>query len=275
MSDRKAARQASAIHPFVDVAGPIGLAHRGGGREAAENSLSAFRNAAALGFNYFETDVRATSDGKVMIFHDAELSRVTDRVGRISALPYSEVKRAKIGNVDKIMRLDDLLDEFPEAFLNIDVKDDHSIEPFIKLIKRRKAQQRICVATFSASRLRRLRAELGSEVASSLAPPEVAGLIAYSRLGPLAGLAGITFPKSAACVQVPISKGGVRIITRSFISAAHRRNLKVHVWTINDEQVMRSLLDMGVDGIVTDRPTVLARVLRSYERKALAATPSK
>ena len=90
-------------HPFVSTPSPIGLAHRGGGREAPENSLTAFRNAADIGFEYFETDVRATSDGKVMVFHDANLNRVTDRVGRISALPYSEVRRAKVGGSDRVL----------------------------------------------------------------------------------------------------------------------------------------------------------------------------
>lgn len=262
------------LHPFVDVSGPIGLAHRGGGREAAENSLSAFRNAAELGFTHFETDIRATADGKVMVFHDANLNRVTDRVGRISALPYAEVKRAKIGGGDRIMRLDDLLDEFPDKFINIDVKDDHTIDSFVTLVRRRKVQERICIATFSATRLRRLRAALGDSVASSLAPPEVGSLMAYSRMGPFSRLATVALPKQAACVQVPVSRGGVSIVNKGFVAAAHRRNLKVHVWTINDEATMRRLLDLGVDGIVTDRPTILARVLRSYQRPALeSATP--
>ena len=101
-------------HPFVATPSPIGLAHRGGGREAPENSLTPFRNAADIVFEYFETDVRATSDGKVMVFHDANLNRVTDRVGRISALPYSEVRRAKVGGSDRVLKLEELREEFDD-----------------------------------------------------------------------------------------------------------------------------------------------------------------
>jgi glycerophosphoryl diester phosphodiesterase len=135
-------------HPFIAEQGPIGLAHRGGGREAPENSLSAFRNAQRLGFRYFETDVRATADGKVMVFHDGTLNRVTGRVGRISSLPYSEVRRAKIGGVDQILRLEELFEEFPDTFINIDVKDDHTVEPFLAMMKDSRHCDRVCVASF-------------------------------------------------------------------------------------------------------------------------------
>ncbi|MGV1036314.1 MAG: glycerophosphodiester phosphodiesterase [Candidatus Nanopelagicales bacterium] len=249
-------------HPFVLAPHPVALAHRGGGREAPENSLTAFRNATALGLRYLETDVRATSDGRVMVFHDATLNRVTDRVGRIRALPYSEVRRAKIGGADNVMLLEELLEEFPEARINIDVKDDHTLTPFVEAIRRTNTGDRICIASFSGSRLRAARVALGPTVATSLAPPEVAGLVAASRLGPLARLASFALPSNAACVQVPVRQGRVPIVTHSFISEAHRRGLAVHVWTINDEPTMNRLLDMGVDGLVTDRPTLLRSVLQ-------------
>lgn len=251
-------------HPYFGNTSPIGLAHRGGGREAPENSLTAFRNAARVGFHYFETDVRATSDGRVMVFHDASLNRVTDRVGRISALPFSEVRKARISGVDQIMRIEELLEEFPDKNINIDIKDDHTVQPFIRAAKRTKALDRICVASFSGSRLRAVRKGLGPSVASSLAPPEVASLIAASRLGPLARVANLGLPKSAGCVQVPIKQTGVPILTPAFIKAAHARNLQVHVWTIDSERKMRELLAMGVDGIVTDRPTLLSGILNDH-----------
>mgnify|MGYP000845365246 FL=1 len=248
-------------HPFVSTPSPIGLAHRGGGREAPENSLTAFRNAADIGFEYFETDVRATSDGKVMVFHDANLNRVTDRVGRISALPYSEVRRAKVGGSDRVLRLEELLEEFDDKYINIDVKDDHTVEPFVRLIKQKKVGDRICVGSFSALRVRAIRSALGNSAASSLTPPEVATLMAASRMGPFSRFAEIGLPSNAQCVQVPVSQSGVPIITRSFVQTAHRRGLVVHAWTIDDEPTMVRLLEMGVDGIVTDRPTLLQSVL--------------
>lgn len=248
-------------HPFLAAPGPIGLAHRGGGREAPENSLTAFRNAARLGFQYFETDVRATADGTVMVFHDATLNRVTGRVGRISALPYSEVRRAKIGGVDQILRLEELFEEFPDTFINIDVKDDQTVEPFLAIMRNSSYADRVCVASFGTSRLRAIRSHLGSSVATALTPPEVAALIASSRLGPFARVSNLALSSRAQCVQVPVAQGGVPIVTQRFVDTAHRRGLVVHVWTIDDEMQMQRLLDLGVDGIVTDRPTVLNRVL--------------
>lgn len=264
----------SVPHPFSSVVGPIGLAHRGGGREAPENSLTAFRNAARIGFTHFETDVRATSDGKVMVFHDANLNRVTDRVGRISALPFSDVRRAKIGGVDRVMRLEELMEEFPDKYVNIDVKDDHTVDPFVRIVKQKQFADRICVGSFSALRVRALRSALGSTAASALTAPEVASLMAASRVGPFRRFVEIALPKNAQCVQVPMSQSGVPIVTKSFIRTAHKRGLVVHVWTINDEPTMARLLDMGVDGIVTDRPTVLQGLIDSgrWKRHELAGS---
>lgn len=251
------------LHPFLSGGYPVAMAHRGGAREAPENSLTAFRNAARLGFRYFELDVRATSDGEVMVFHDASLNRVTDGVGRISALPYSEVRKARVSGRDRVMRLQDLLEEFPEIRMNIDVKDDHTVEPFTGLIERLGAANRICIASFSALRLKSLRTRLGATAASSLTPPEVAALMVAARLGPLARLANVALPSSAQCVQIPISQNRIPITTSNLVQAAHERGLQVHVWTIDDAELMHFLFDMGVDGIVTDRPTVLREVLRA------------
>jgi len=196
-----------------------------------------------------------------MVFHDATLNRITGRVGRISALPYSEVRRAKIGGVDQILRLEELFDEFPDAFINIDVKDDHTVEPFLAMMKNSPYAGRVCVASFGTSRLRAIRRELGGAVATALTPPEVAALVASSRLGPLARVSNLALSTRAQCVQVPVSQGGVPIVTKRLVESAHRRGLVVHVWTVDDAEEMERLLDLGVDGIVTDRPTVLNGVL--------------
>lgn len=250
------------IHPFVANQHPAAIAHRGGGREWPENSVSAFTNVTDLGYRYVETDVRATSDGQVMVFHDATLNRVTDRVGRISALPYSEVRKARISGRDRVMTLEELFTKFPDTFVNIDVKDDHTLEPLLRLINRMDVLNRICLGSFSAMRLRTVRSRLGSAAATSLTAPEVASLVAASQLGPFARIAELALPDVANCVQVPIRQTGIPIITPRFVSAAHRRGLAVHAWTIDDEPTMHRLLDMGVDGIMTDRPTLLRSVLR-------------
>lgn len=247
-------------HPFVSAGRPLAFAHRGGAREHPENSMTAFRRAADLGFRYFETDVRATADGVVMVFHDSTLGRVTDRFGRISELPFEEVTKALIAGREPIIRLEELLAAFPEARFNIDIKDDHTLGPFADLVERMDVLDRVCVASFSGMRMRTIRRRW-PEVATSLALPEVASLLAASRLGPLAGIAGRGVPSQAAAVQVPPSSRGIRIVTPAFISAAHDRDLAVHVWTIDSAAEMHELLDLGVDGIITDRPTTLRDVM--------------
>lgn len=250
----------SARHPFVATEHPIAFAHRGGARENSENSLTAFQRAADLGFQYFETDIRATADGVVMVFHDAALNRVTDGVGRISALPYDEVRKARIAGRDNVMRLEELLAAFPEARFNIDVKDDHTVRPFLELVERLDVRDRICVASFSGLRLRAVRHRF-PEMATSLAPPEIASLLAVSRFANMRGILGRGVPRHAAAAQVPMGTRGIPIVTPAFIAAAHDRGLAVHVWTIDEADQMNRLLDLGVDGIITDRPTTLREVL--------------
>lgn len=255
-----AAPVASRRHPFVDTDLPIALAHRGGARENSENSMTAFQRAFDLGFRYFETDIRATADGVVMVFHDATLNRVTDRVGRISALPYDEVRRALIAGRDPVVRLEDLLAAFPGAYLNVDIKDDHTFGPFADVVDRLGVLDRLCIASFSPIRIRAARRRW-PEAATSLSPPEVLSLMAAARMGPVAGLINRAIPAGAVVAQVPASSRGIAVVTPAFVAAAHDRGLAVHVWTVDDASAMHRLLDLGVDGIITDRPTTLRQVL--------------
>ena len=250
------------VHPYLAQVTPIALAHRGGSREAPENSRTAFQHAVDLGYRYIEIDVRATSDHKVMVFHDATLNRVTDRVGRISALPYSEVRKSKISGGDRVMRLEELLAEFPNTNFNIDVKDDHTLEPFIKVIEEQNVGHRACAASFSVRRLKEIRRRLGPTIATSLGPQEIASLMAASRMGPFSWIAKLGISSEADCVQIPVAQSRVPITTQALVDFAHRHGLAVHVWTIDDEVSMDRLLDLGVDGIVTDRPTLLRSVLQ-------------
>jgi glycerophosphoryl diester phosphodiesterase len=109
-------------HPYLDHATPIAFAHRGGAADGVENTAAAFRRAAAAGYRYFETDVHTTADGRLVAFHDPTLDRVTDATGRISALPWSEVRRARAGGTEPLPLFEELLEEFPEARWNVDVK---------------------------------------------------------------------------------------------------------------------------------------------------------
>lgn len=241
---------------FLDHPGPIPFAHRGGAAYAKnvgiENSMAAFANAVELGFRYLETDVHATSDGVLVAFHDYTLDRVTDRQGQIPSLPYDEVSKARIGGREPIPLLSEILAAWPDVRVNIDAKSDGAVEPLAKVIREAKAEARVCVSSFSQERITRIRELLGPDLATGLGPPEIWRLKSRGRL---------LLTTRAACVQVPIGWRGVRVVTRRFVRRAHDLGLQVHVWTIDEAVRMNALLDIGVDGIITDRPDILRDVL--------------
>ncbi|MGZ3145406.1 glycerophosphodiester phosphodiesterase [Lentzea chajnantorensis] len=247
-------------HPYLAGPHPRAFAHRGWHLDdltGMENSLSSFRRAAREGYHYVETDVHATSDGEVVVHHDHTLDRTTDGEGVVSALPWARVRDARVGGREPIARLADVLEELPETFFNIDVKADNAVEPVVTLLRKTGALHRVCLASFSDHRLARLRRLGGAGLLTSMGPRSAGALWAARRV-PFAGLA-----VRGQVAQVPRSQGRLTVVDRRFVAAAHKRALEVHVWTIDDEADMRALLDLGVDGLVTDRPDVLRDVLRS------------
>ena len=216
--------------------------------------MPAFQHAVDLGYTYLETDVHATSDGVLVAFHDDHLDRLTGGTGVLGELPYAAVKEALVRDREEIPLLEDLLTAWPDVRLNIDPKHDAAVEPLIDLIERTGTIDRVCIGAFSDRRLARVRERLGPQVCTSMGPRQVARFLAASR-----GLPAGSF--SAACLQVPVKRGPLPLITDRVVAAAHERGLQVHVWTVNDADEMRSLLDLGVDGIMTDRADVLKAVL--------------
>ncbi|MFD1149163.1 glycerophosphodiester phosphodiesterase family protein [Saccharothrix hoggarensis] len=248
----------TANHPYLSGPHPRAFAHRGWHLDdlaGMENALAAFRRAAAEGFRYLETDVHATSDGVVVVHHDTVLDRTTDATGPVAAQPWSAVRRANVGGREPIARLEDLLEELPDALVNIDVKSDAAVEPVLDVLRRVDALHRVCLASFSERRLARLRRLGGPGLLTSMGPRSAGALWASGRV-PVVGL-----PVRGMVAQVPLTQGRLRVVDGRFLRAAHRRGLEVHVWTIDDEAVMRELLDLGVDGLVTDRPDRLRDVL--------------
>ena len=244
--------------PYLDHPGPLPFAHRGGASEWPENTMPAFQHAVALGYRYLETDVHATADGVLVAFHDDVLDRVTDRSGVIAALPWSEVRRARVAG-EPIPLLDDLLGTWPEVRVNIDPKHDAAVVPLVEVLRRHGAENRVCVSAFSDRRLSRFRRLTAGRVCTGTGPFEIARLRLAS-VG-VRGVSGIRGRRLAACVQVPERYRGRRLVDARFVSAAHRRHLQVHVWTVDDRADMERLLDLGVDGIMTDRPALLKEVL--------------
>ena len=240
--------------PYLDVKFPIAFAHRGGALDAPENSMAAFQAAVDIGYRYLETDVHLTLDGRVIAFHDDVLGRVTDMEGRVCETPYSQIKDALIDGRSEIPLLEDLLASFPCARFNIDPKDDLVAEPLAKLIKETASADRICVASFSDKRTTLVSRLVGKDLCTGVGPSGVARL----RIG---NFTSSTSSIRGQCVQVPVTAKGIPLITRIFVDRVHSIGKVIHAWTINEAEEMHRLLDLGVDGIMTDRPKVLKEVL--------------
>jgi glycerophosphoryl diester phosphodiesterase len=239
-------------HPYLAWEGPLPFAHRGGASDVPENTLEAFEYAIKLGYRYLETDVQVTADGVLAAFHDNDLLRTTGHTGKISEMPWSEVSKALVDGKAPIPRLEDLLGTWPEARINIDCKSDAAVDALVAALRRTNSLTRVCVGAFNDLRLRRLRSVLGAELCTSLGPIETA-LLRFGLLRNPPGLAA----------QVPVKEGPLTVVNRRFVERAHRLGLHVHVWTIDDAAEMRRLLDLGVDGIMTDCPIILRDVLQS------------
>ncbi len=264
---------------FLDHPRPVAFAHRGGAAHAPENSWRAFEHAVGLGYWYLETDVQATADGVLIAFHDRTLDRVTGRPGRIARLPHREVAKALIGGTEPIPLLEDLLGAWPDVRFNIDVKDAPAVQPLAEVLRRTGAWERVCVTSFSASRLRTVRRVLDQQVCMA-ASPLAAAVVRFGgprgprdRTRPGQGRPGQrraagrgAYPALAdrlartgvRCAQVPAS-----VATPSFVARAHALGLDVHAWTVNSPDLMHRLLDSGVDGIMTDETVTLRDVLLS------------
>jgi glycerophosphoryl diester phosphodiesterase len=260
----------TAARAFLDWPHPIPFAHRGGAGEHPENTLPAFAAAVALGYTYIETDVHLTGDGVVMAFHDAVLDRVTDRRGPIGSLTAAEVEQADAGyafSADggrtfphrgrgvRIPRLDALLDAWPQVRVNIDPKSDAVVAPLIDVLKAHRAFDRVCIGSFSDTRIARARALSDDAICTSMGPRATAMAWAACRSGRIPSM-------GADCMQIPLRARGVALLTPALLRAAHRGGLKVHVWTIDAEPEMERLLDMGVDGLMSDEIHTLRAVMR-------------
>jgi glycerophosphoryl diester phosphodiesterase len=229
---------------------PIAMAHRGGAAEGAENSPVTFQRAIDLGFRHIETDVQATGDGHALIFHDADLARTTNESGPVAGLCLADASSIRLADGASPITLTEALRRWPDTFFNVDVKSDAAIGPFLRAVAGQDAWSRVCAASFSSRRLGRLRSLAGSRLMTSMGPVEVATLVL-----------GLPVRLTPLVAQVPERQGSVPVVTQALVTRAHRRGIQVHVWTVDEEAQMHRLLDLGVDGLITDRPTVLRRVL--------------
>jgi glycerophosphoryl diester phosphodiesterase len=213
--------------------------------------MAAFQRAVDLGYQYLETDVRVTADGVALAFHDATLDRVTDRVGRIDRLRWDEVRRARIRGREPNPLLADVLTTWPGVCVNLDVKSTAAIRPATDAIRRTGTVDRVCIGAFSSKRIAAVRRALGPDLCTAFGPGAVVSL----------RLARHARTRGALCVQAPARLRDHPFVQAGFVAAVHARGLPLHVYTVNDEAEMTRLLDLGVDGLMTDRADVLRDVL--------------
>ncbi|WP_323022327.1 glycerophosphodiester phosphodiesterase [Pararhodobacter sp.] len=241
-------------HGWLDHPGPVAIAHRGGSLENDENTMPAFAHAVALGYRHIETDVHLTADGAVVIHHDPTLERLTGDPRPIAALTRRDLAQIRTHSGAPIPLLADLLEEFPELYVNIESKCDAVVEPLAQLVTRMRALPRIGTGSFAGARTARLRALLGQDLCWS---PSLRGALGLWLTG-----WGLPLPRGGfPMVQVPRQFRGIEVVTPRFLRAARHHGIRVQVWTVNEAEDMQTLLDMGVDGVMTDRPSLLKQIL--------------
>ncbi|MGE5310778.1 MAG: glycerophosphodiester phosphodiesterase [Nitrospirota bacterium] len=262
-------------HPFFgqSLVRPLVISHRGGAGLWPENTLYGFQRAAAMGVDVLETDMHSTADGVLVLIHDPTVDRTTNGSGRVNHLTLSQLKALDAGyhwSEDggssfpfrgrgiTVPTVDEVFSAFPEMRINIDIKQVRPsvAERFCRLILDFGMVERVMVASFNSSALREFR-RLCPAVATSAGRSEVRLFYALSLLSPRAAF----LPAGCYALQVPVSRKGLRVITKRFLVWARLRNLQVHAWTVNSGPQMEWLLRLGVDGIVTDYPDRLLALL--------------
>lgn len=243
---------------YFSPATPRIIAHRGLALDAPENTMLAFLKALSAGVSHLETDVHASADGQAVVSHDVDLTRVAGRDVRVDQLTMAELRRVDLGSGQGFSSLAELLDAFPDARVNIDIKSSAAIEPTIRTIADAKATDRVLVTSFDEKRRAATVAGLPGVATSASSTIIARALVALgtgSHRAIVKALAGV------GAVQVPERYGPVRIITPRNVRLLREAGVEVHVWTINDPADMRRLLDIGVDGLVTDRADLGLKLL--------------
>jgi len=255
------------IRPALQHQAPLGIAHRGSRELWPENTMVAFQGAVDLGYRHLETDLHVTSDGVLVTHHDHTVDRTTDGTGRVSDYSVAELHTLDAaatfqrdgeypnrGAGVTVPTLEELLSSFPDVVVTVDLKEKH-LEPLLALLLSRHGWwDRVIVGSFSDRRLRRFRRETGGRVATSAGPAETARFLAWARAGRVPTIA-------ADALQVPPSARRLTVVDRTTVAAAHAAMKQVHVWTVNEPAEMHRLFDLGVDGIITDRPDLLNDVI--------------
>lgn len=240
---------------YLDYSGMAVLAHRGGSLESFENTIESFAYSQSIGCKFIETDVQVSADGIPYIFHDESIKRLLGSDIIFSSLSSSEIDELKLFDNHHIPTLESVLNLFPDLYFQIDLKTDLVAKPALKVIKENNAMHRVCIASFNSERLKQVNSDY-PEICLSMGPIEVFKLL-------LSSFGLYKKEISGDCLQVPMYWYGIKVVTKRFINFIHSKNLKIMVWTINDIKTFEKLINLNVDGIITDKPKSLFKLLKS------------
>jgi len=245
----------------------MAVAHRGGAALGAENTVQAFQRAVDMGFRYLETDVRMTSDGVCVAFHDRDLSRVTGTRGTIDALTWREAQQVTVLGSGRVPRLEELLRAWPHARWILDIKQPSALPTLAEIVREARATDRVCLAGAWDAHMARARELLGHQVATTVGWRELARLITATDPRP-------NTPTAATFAHVPLRFGSVHLPTPRLLARARERGLRLLVWGVDDTRQVHRLLDDGIDGIITDHTHLLRDALIARGQWHTAADPS-
>ncbi|HEY2194037.1 MAG TPA: glycerophosphodiester phosphodiesterase family protein [Actinomycetospora sp.] len=248
-------------HPYLAAPRPRAFAHRGwhvGDLAGLENTLAAFRRAREEGYAYVETDVHATRDGVLVVHHDATLRRVAGHPGVLRAMDWPELDPVRVRGREKLPRLEEALEALPDMRFNVDLKSPGTLRPMLELLERDDVAERVAVASTDEGRLRAVRRRFGDRVVTGVSARAALSLRTRSVLP---ATLSRRVPVAGDLAQLPVRFGGLPVVDATSLRAAHEAGLEVHVWTIDRASEMHRLLDLGVDGLMTDRPDLLRDVL--------------
>jgi glycerophosphoryl diester phosphodiesterase len=248
-------------HPYLAASRPRAFAHRGwhvGDLAGLENTLAAFSRARDEGYSYVETDVHATRDGVLVVHHDATLRRVAGHPGVLRTMDWADVDPVRVRGREKLPRLEEALEALPGMRFNVDLKSAGTLRPMLELLERDDVAERVAVACTEEGRLRAVRQRFGDRVVTGVSARAALSLRARSVLpGVLSRLVRV----GGDLAQLPVRFGGLPVVDATSLRAAHAMGVEMHVWTVDRASEMHRLLDLGVDGIMTDRPDLLREVL--------------
>jgi glycerophosphoryl diester phosphodiesterase len=235
-----------------------GLVYEGGRQVVDENTIDSFELALAAGADYLETDLQLTKDGIAVLFHDSDLSRLVGSKKSISSLTLGELKLVKLPFGGTIPTLQEALEKFPSAKINLDFKTPSTESPGMAVISAAGAHERVLVSSFSESSRVRALAHSPVPITSSAGSSKVLASYALARLNLTAQLAASLADVQA--LQIPTRMYGIDFTHPRFVETVLNQNKEIHYWTVNDPNEMVSLFALGAHGIVTDRSDIAIKV---------------